>query len=244
MEATTTGSRSFDVATAAERTSDSINSTAAAAEELSTSVSEISSQVARSASIAADAVKEVNNATTMVRGLDLESQKIGQVVSLISDIAEQTNLLALNATIEAARAGDAGKGFAVVASEVKNLATQTAKATEQISSIIGTIQDATGNSVQSIEHIGNVVGEVDSMSTTIAGAVEEQNATTQEIARTAGVVSEDAAIVLSSVSQLTLSAAQSSGKSVQMLWEAAALNATITTFNDEIQQFLRSVQDD
>jgi len=244
VETTTTGSRSFEVATAAERTSGSVDSTAAAAEELSSSVSEISQQVTQSSAVAGNAVTEVDAATNMVRGLDEESQKIGEVVGLISDIAEQTNLLALNATIEAARAGDAGKGFAVVASEVKNLATQTAKATEQISSMIGTIQGATGNSVEAIERIGTVIGEINSMSTVIASAVEEQNATTKEIARTSTTVSEDANIVLSSVGDLTMSAARSSGKSVQMLWEAKSLNDTMTRFNSEIQSFLKSVSSD
>lgn len=241
VETTTTGSRSFEVAGAAERTSTSIQTTAAAAEELSASVSEISVQVTKSSSIAENAVREVDLATKMVRGLDQESQKIGEVVEMISDIAEQTNLLALNATIEAARAGDAGKGFAVVASEVKNLATQTAKATEQISSMIGTIQGSTGNSVEAIEGIGNVIGEINTMATMIASAVEEQNATTQEIARTASSVSTDANIVLVSVGALTMSAARSSGKSVQMLWEAKALEDTMGTFRGEIQGFLKSV---
>ncbi len=241
-ETTTTGSRSFEVAEAAERTSGSVESTAAAAEELSASVSEISQQVALSSRNSENAVTEVAQATKMVRGLEQESQKIGEVVEMISDVAEQTNLLALNATIEAARAGDAGKGFAVVASEVKNLATQTAKATEQISSMIGTIQGATGNSVEAIEGIGSVIGEINSMSTTIASAVEEQSAATEEIARTASTVSDDANVVLNSVGALTLSAARSSGKSVQMLWQAKALEETMDVFRNEIENFLKSVR--
>lgn len=241
-ETTKTGSRSFDVALAAERTSSSVDSTAAAAEELSASVSEISAQVSQSSRITENAVTEVGHATNLVRGLAQESQKIGEVVQMISDIAEQTNLLALNATIEAARAGDAGKGFAVVASEVKNLATQTAKATEQISSMIGTIQGSTGNSLAAIEGIGEVINEIDSMSTIIAGAVEEQNATTLEIARTASSVSDDASLVLDSVSALTQSAARSSGKSVQMLWQAKSLEETMGSFRTEIQKFLNLVK--
>jgi len=242
QETTTTGSRSFEVATAAERTSSSIESTAAASEELAASVSEIASQVTQSTTVTAEAVEEVDQATTMVRGLDQESQKIGEVVSLISDIAEQTNLLALNATIEAARAGDAGKGFAVVASEVKNLANQTAKATEEISNMIGTIQGSTKDSVGAIERIGSVMGEINSMSTAIASAVEEQNATTKEIARTSTSVSQDANTVLDSVGGLTMSAARSSGKSIQMLWEANALSSTIGTFSKEMQEFLNAVR--
>ncbi|MBT5033938.1 MAG: DUF3365 domain-containing protein [Rhodospirillaceae bacterium] len=213
------GSRSFEVAMAAERTSGSVESTSAAAEQLSASVSEISSQVSQSASISASAVAEVDQATEMVQGLDEESQKIGEVVGMISDIADQTNLLALNATIEAARAGDAGKGFAVVASEVKNLASQTAKATEQISSIIGNVQGATGKTVESIERIRNVIGEINSMSATISSAVEEQNSTTNEIARTVSTVSVDANIVLDSVGGLTHSSATSSAKSIRVTFE-------------------------
>ncbi len=243
-ETTETGSRSFEVAEAAERTAFNIDSTAAAAEELSASVSEIATQVTQSSQIATDAVREIDAATDMVRGLDTASQNITEVVELISAIAEQTNLLALNATIEAARAGDAGKGFAVVASEVKNLATQTAKATEQISSMIGTIQGSTGNSVQAIERIGKVIGEINSMATIIASAVEEQNAATQEIARTASTVSADANIVLGSVGALTLSSARSSGKSVSMLWNAQSLNTTMTAFSGEITDFLNSVAED
>ncbi len=244
QETTTTGGQSFEVAEAAERTASSVDSTAAATEELSASVAEIAQQVTQSTSVTAEAVREVDAATDMVRGLDRESLKIGEVVEMISDIAEQTNLLALNATIEAARAGDAGKGFAVVASEVKNLANQTAKATEQISSMIGTIQGSTGNSVDAIERIGKVIGELNNMSTVIASAVEEQNATTKEIARTSTSVSTDANIVLESVGGLTLSAARSSAKSVEMLWEAKSLSDTMTVFNKEIQDFLSSVRSD
>jgi len=240
-ETTKTGNRSFEVAMAAERTSSNVDSTAAAAEELSASISEISQQVTQSSTIAETAVSEVEQATNMVRGLEEESQKVGEVSEMISAIAEQTNLLALNATIEAARAGDAGKGFAVVASEVKNLATQTAKATEQISAIINTIQNSTGESVTAIERIGTVMDEVNSATTIIASAIEEQNAVTQEIARTASSVSTDANMVLDSVGTLTMSAARSSRKSVQMLWEAKSLDQTMQAFRAEIQSFLKSV---
>jgi len=242
VETVATGSRSFEVSEAAERTSENISTTAAAAEELSASVIEINGQAIKSSDMASDAVNEVNGATDMVRGLEKESQKIGDVVEMISDIAEQTNLLALNATIEAARAGEAGKGFAVVASEVKNLATQTAKATEQISSMVGNIQGSTGQSAQAIERIGAVIGDIDEMSSNIASAVDEQKVVTQEIAATAASVSTDARLVLDSVGALTFSSAKSSGKTIQMLWQANSLEKTVGTFSSEMKAFLTSIQ--
>ncbi len=171
------------MASIAEETSSQASAVAAAAEQLSGSVQEISSQVARSASIASEAVTEAERSNDMVQGLNEAANKIGDVVNLINDIASQTNLLALNATIEAARAGEAGKGFAVVASEVKNLANQTAKATEEISAQIGGIQGATQDTVGAIESIGTTIREISEISTTISSAVEEQNASTQEVAR-------------------------------------------------------------
>jgi methyl-accepting chemotaxis protein len=129
------------------------------------------------------AVDEASKADTKVRGLAQAAQKIGDVVKLISDIASQTNLLALNATIEAARAGEAGKGFAVVASEVKNLANQTAKATEEIGQLVGAIQGATADTVTAIQSIGKTIGRISEISTVVATSVEEQRGATQEIAR-------------------------------------------------------------
>ena len=171
------------MAATSEETTNQASAVAAAAEELSSSVQEISRQVGRSASIAAEAVTEAERSNEMVQGLNDAANKIGDVVNLINDIASQTNLLALNATIEAARAGEAGKGFAVVASEVKNLANQTAKATEEISSQIADIQGATKETVGAIEGIGATIREISEISTTISSAVEEQNASTQEVAR-------------------------------------------------------------
>ncbi|MCH7692721.1 MAG: HAMP domain-containing protein [Proteobacteria bacterium] len=169
------------MAATAEETNNQASAVATASEELSTSVNEISQQVSRSATIAANAVEEANRSNAMVQGLAEAADKIGEVVSLITDIAEQTNLLALNATIEAARAGDAGKGFAVVAAEVKNLANQTAKATEDIGAQVTSIQGATQDAVSAIRGIGKTIGEISEISTTIASAVEEQTAATQEV---------------------------------------------------------------
>ncbi len=168
---------------ASEEASSNVETVAAAAEELSVSISEISRQVTRAASIASRAVDETHQTDGTVQGLAESAGRIGEVVKLISDIAGQTNLLALNATIEAARAGEAGKGFAVVASEVKSLATQTAKATEEISAQIVAVQNVTGDAVEAIKRIGGTIGEVSAVATSIASAVEEQGAATQEITR-------------------------------------------------------------
>ncbi|MFN3198497.1 MAG: methyl-accepting chemotaxis protein [Bradymonadia bacterium] len=156
---------------------------AAASEELASSINEISRQVSESSAMAQAAVEEAHQTHQIVEGLVQASDKIGEVVNLISEIAEQTNLLALNATIEAARAGDAGKGFAVVADEVKNLASQTAKATEEIAQQIGAIQGSTGQAATAINSIGGTIEKLCDISTGIAAAVEEQGAATQEISR-------------------------------------------------------------
>ncbi len=172
---------SQSLAAAAEETGVQSNIVATATEELSTSVGEISHQVANSARIVGEAVQEARRSEELVAGLVEAAGKIGEVTSMISDIADQTNLLALNATIEAARAGDAGKGFAVVASEVKTLASETAKATEEISSQIGAIQIASRTSAEAIKKIADVITNVNEISTAISSAIEEQSAATQEV---------------------------------------------------------------
>lgn len=178
-----TSAQSNTVASASEQAATNVQTVAAATEELSSSVTEIGSQVAQSTKITDRAVREVENTNAKVQGLAEAASKIGEVVALISDIAEQTNLLALNATIEAARAGEAGKGFAVVASEVKNLASQTARATDEISGQVSEIQSATNDAVHAILEIGKVIDETSDVANGIAAAVEEQGAATQEIAR-------------------------------------------------------------
>ena len=169
------------MASTAEEASIQSATVASAAEELSSSISEITRQVTRSATIASEAVEEAERSNTMVQGLAEAANKIGEVVNLINDIASQTNLLALNATIEAARAGEAGKGFAAVAAEVKNLANQTARATNEIAGQINAIQEATQGAVRAIEGIGGTIKEISEIATTISSAVEEQSAATQEV---------------------------------------------------------------
>ncbi len=161
----------------------SVESVASASEELSASINDISQQAAHAAGIASRAVNQARETDGTVQGLAKSAGRIGEVVGLINTIAAQTNLLALNATIEAARAGDAGRGFAVVASEVKSLASQTAKATEDISEQVADIQKVAGEAIDAIKSIGGIIGEVNEVATAIAAAVQEQGAATQEISR-------------------------------------------------------------
>jgi methyl-accepting chemotaxis protein len=175
--------RATSVAAASEQASANVQTVAASAEELAASIAEVARQVASSADVARRAADDARQTDGAVQGLSEAARSIGDVVRLINDIAGQTNLLALNATIEAARAGEAGRGFAVVASEVKTLATQTAKATEQIGSQIAAMQGQTGRAVSSIAGIVQTIEEMNSITTRVAAAAEEQSAATREIGR-------------------------------------------------------------
>ncbi len=197
--ATETAAQSTNVSFVAEQIKTSVSSVAAAAEELSATVREIAQNASESAKTARHARDIAASAEKTVQALSLSSAAIGKVTKVISTIAQQTNLLALNATIEAARAGESGKGFAVVANEVKELAKETARATEEISSQIETIQGDTTKSVEAIAAITKIIGEIDSFASSIAAAVEEQSATVREVARNANEVSAGVGSVVENI---------------------------------------------
>jgi methyl-accepting chemotaxis protein len=237
-----TASRSGAMASAADVAFNNVQSVAAATEELTASIAEISQQVESSAGIARDAVQEAKRTDTTVSALSDAAQKIGDVVKLISEIAAQTNLLALNATIEAARAGEAGKGFAVVASEVKNLATQTAKATEEISTQIVSMQGATGNAVSAIQAIASTIGRIDQIAATIAAAVEEQGAATQEISRSIQQAAGGTREVSENVSVVATSVGEAGRIAGDVLGAASELAQQSDIMRREVDSFLQRVR--
>ena len=240
--AETTQSLSTHVAGASEEASSNMQSVAAATEELSMSVDEIGRQVRESSRIAASAVKQAHETDTRIGDLSRAAQNIGDVVKLITAIAEQTNLLALNATIEAARAGEAGRGFAVVASEVKSLASQTAKATDEISTHILGMQSATKESVAAIKEIGSTIGQISEIASTIATAVEQQSAATQEIAGNVQNVAQGTEAVASNISQVNSGATQTGAASAEVLSSAQTLSTESARLREELDRFMSSVR--
>ncbi|WP_284735740.1 methyl-accepting chemotaxis protein [Dongia deserti] len=244
MNATTEESnrQATAVAAASEQASVNVQTVAAATEELSSSVSEIGRQVARSAEIAGGAVREAERTNAEMQSLAQAAQKIGEVIQLITDIAGQTNLLALNATIEAARAGEAGKGFAVVASEVKNLANQTARATEEISAHIAAIQAATSRSVAAIAGIGGTIKTIDEIAAAIASSIEEQGAATREIASNAQQAAIGTTEVSANIGGVSKAARETGAAAGQVLSSAGQLAELANRLRSEVGRFLGQVR--
>ncbi|ARJ65858.1 chemotaxis protein [Magnetospirillum sp. ME-1] len=230
------------VAAAAEEASINVETVAGAAEELSASINEISRQVATSAQVSQEAVAEAERTNALVHGLADAARNIGEVVTMIGDIAGQTNLLALNATIEAARAGEAGKGFAVVANEVKNLATQTGKATSQITEQVSAVQSATDQAVAAIQSIGAIIERINQVSSAIAAAVEEQDATTRDIARNVAEAADGTRDVSRHVTDVTSEAGETGKTATDVLGAVQALGRQSETLNTSVQRFLAGVE--
>jgi methyl-accepting chemotaxis protein len=231
-----------NVAAASEEASTNVQTVAAAAEELAASIAEIGRQVSESAKVAAKAVDDAQHTNSQVRGLADAAQKIGDVVKLINDIAGQTNLLALNATIEAARAGDAGKGFAVVASEVKSLATQTAKATEDIAAQVSAIQAATSSAVTAIGSISSTIGHINEISTSIASAVEQQGAATKEISRNVQEAARGTTDVSSNITNVSKSAERTGTAAAQVLGATEDLSKQSQTLRQVVDTFIAKMR--
>jgi methyl-accepting chemotaxis protein len=240
--AETTQNLSSQVAGASEEASSNIQSVASATEELSTSVNEIGRRVRDSNRIAEAAVVQAQETDGRIGKLSRAAQEIGDVVKLITAIAEQTNLLALNATIEAARAGEAGRGFAVVASEVKSLASQTAKATDEISNHISGMQGATQESVAAIKEIGGTIGQISNIASAIASAVEQQSSATQEIARNVQSVAQGTHEAAANIMQVNRGATETGAASGAVLDSARSLSSESARLREELDRFMANIR--
>ncbi len=226
---------------ASNESSANVETAAVAADELTGSISEIGRQLTMTADVVREAVSEAQGTNQQITALAQAAQKIGDVIKLIRTIAGQTNLLALNATIEAARAGDAGKGFAVVAAEVKSLAVQTAKATEDISKLIMSVQEATGGSVAAIGRITSRMREIDRCTTAVSAAVEEQNAATSEISQNVAGASDGAKMVVSVLDEVAGAATETRASAQSVLTASQAVEAAAAELRQEVEGFLARV---
>ena len=237
-----TMSLSNSAATASHTVTQNIQAVAAATEEITSSVNEIGRQVHESSRVADNAVSQARKTDESIAKLSLAADRIYDVVKLITEVAEQTNLLALNATIEAARAGEAGRGFAVVASEVKALATQTAKATGEISAQIADMQSATADTVAAIREISSTITQVSEVSSAIAAAVEQQGAATQEIARNVQQSAQLSTQVASEVAEVNRGSSETSSASGHVLSAAQSLARESDHLKNEVEKFLNTVR--
>lgn len=221
--------------------SDNAQSVAAAADQLTMSISDISSQVKQSTDMSREAVTQAEHTNETVAKLSESSARIGDVVKMINDIAGQTNLLALNATIEAARAGDAGKGFAVVASEVKNLANQTANATEEITKQITEMQNSTKDAVAAIDQIKSTISDLSEVAVSISDSMEEQGAATSDIAHNIANVSRDSSNVSEHIADMMQSSKEVDGETLEVLTAASSLKSESQSMSEEINLFIKDV---
>ena len=242
--ATETSSQATSVAAASEQASNNVQNVTTSVTALTRSEEDISRHVHQSSQVADQAADQASNTQKTVENMVEEVGKISTVLNLISDIAEQTNLLALNATIEAARAGEAGKGFAVVASEVKNLANQTAKATEEIGSQIGQVQSVTQDAAIAIAAIADTINEIDTIAGSIAGAVETQNVATTEIARNVEQAHLGTSDVSMNIQVVEQAASETGSASAQISQSASELSEQADIMKQEVQRFLNTVRSD
>jgi methyl-accepting chemotaxis protein len=236
-----TAQRAEGAVSASNEASTNVQTAAVAADELASSIGEISRQLAMTTTIVRAAVTEAQGTNAQITALSQAAQKIGDVIKLIRTIAGQTNLLALNATIEAARAGEAGKGFAVVASEVKSLAVQTAKATEDISRLINAVQSSTGSAVDAIGRIASRMQEIDSCTAAVSTAVQQQSGATAEISQNVAGAADGAKLVVSVLGNVTGAASETRQSAESVLTASQAVEAAATELRLEVEGFLARV---
>jgi len=227
---------------ASAQTASSVGSVANATGELSNTINDITRQVAQSNQIAGEAATQARQTNEQIKGLAIAAEKVGAIVQLINAIAGQTNLLALNATIEAARAGEAGKGFAVVASEVKNLASQTAKATEEIASHVGAIQNETQRSVSAIQSVAAIIEQINQITSSVASAVEQQGGVTQEIVRSVDQASDGTREVTESINTVVGAAGESRNAAARLTDVTSALSTQSLSLRVGVERFLANVK--
>lgn len=240
--ADTTSNRATSAAEASDEASTNVQTVAAAAEELAASIEEISRQVGQTKQMVGDAASATSSTNEKINNLDIAAQKIGEVVNLIQDIAEQTNLLALNATIEAARAGEMGKGFAVVAAEVKELASQTSKATEEISAQISGIQGSTKEAVEAINSIATIMVDVNEYTNSIASAVDQQGSATNEISQNVQNAATGTKNVTENIADVMATATENSESADQMLSSSKEVANQTNQLKSTVAEFLEQVR--